>query len=349
MRLLLRETKHVAVESSFGNLIVDLEEAKCSRCGSGCRHVLVATDFLRNNARKNTWNIISAMHKEIRRSNFDRALYYSKWLSLSRSNISIMRYLVDIVFEETRNVPLYLTLLKCTEPDRAIQLISHSVKKWEDPSRSDIFKRKTRAMSIATKLKCPGEIHDPVSFGTFDEAVVYYFSGRIYDDDKSWREIYARKLMESKLSDMSRELLEKAHKFKDYILLTVLEIEYGLLSENMFLYHPQQEFKVDFTSKILDFEPYVNDLHTFYGKSLIKDNWIFIKPMEPMPDRIDLRWSGSILGSLWRHKAYEQFGEEVLEKKWEDVKISPKEWENAKWYDSYFYKSLYFEMEARLV
>lgn len=98
--------------------------------------------------RYNVFIAVSAFHKELRLGNVEKALYWATIVKAHRGNHGILRYLRDILFEETRDLPLgnYILRLWCqgrnisdTEMRMAVTLFCKSPKKWELPWRLDIF------------------------------------------------------------------------------------------------------------------------------------------------------------------------------------------------------------------
>lgn len=99
-------------------------------------------------SRYNRFEVVSAFHKELRRGDFDKAWYWGLILSNYRSMRGVIIYLLNIVYEETRDHDLASFLLKLRKDPRnhtldrmsqAISLFCMSVKKWELPHRYEIF------------------------------------------------------------------------------------------------------------------------------------------------------------------------------------------------------------------
>ncbi len=77
------------------------------------------------------------------------------------------------------------------------------------------------------------------------------------------------------------------------------------------------------------FPPYVYDRHVRQGARRIEEHRETIAPMKPLPDGIDLRWSGQIEGVGWRYAAFAQFGEAYREVPWEHVEMTAQYWDRA--------------------
>jgi hypothetical protein len=94
------------------------------------------------------WEALSAFHKELRRGDYDAAMYWSLSVANHRGLSGVVRYMLSIVFEETRDLVLYEHLLNVSELGRnvtflqvcvAVKLFCASPKKWELPGRLNIF------------------------------------------------------------------------------------------------------------------------------------------------------------------------------------------------------------------
>lgn len=75
------------------------------------------------------------------------------------------------------------------------------------------------------------------------------------------------------------------------------------------------------------FRDYVYDIHTRVGKARWMKAFNQILPNVKLPEKVDPRWSGMIIGLAWRHKAFEQFGDSYVNVPWENVRIENSFWE----------------------
>jgi hypothetical protein len=98
--------------------------------------------------RYNPFVAVSAMHKEIRRGDVEQALYWATAMIPHRGNHGVINYLRNIVFEETRDLPLARYIMKLSaygksvsrlDAQRAVERFCVAPKKWELPWRHDIF------------------------------------------------------------------------------------------------------------------------------------------------------------------------------------------------------------------
>ncbi len=98
--------------------------------------------------RYNKYETISAFHKELRRGDFEKAWFWGMIASAQRRIRGVMQYLLNIVYEETRDHELASFLIKARSSDRyhnlkdmtkAIAWFCAAKKKWELPYRFDVF------------------------------------------------------------------------------------------------------------------------------------------------------------------------------------------------------------------
>lgn len=98
--------------------------------------------------RYNAFVAVSAMHKELRRGEVEAALYWATVMIPHRGRHGVINYLRNIIFEETRDLPLARYVLKLStkgksvtmlEMQRAVARFCVAPKKWELPWRYDIF------------------------------------------------------------------------------------------------------------------------------------------------------------------------------------------------------------------
>lgn len=94
------------------------------------------------------WESISAFHKELRRGDVKQAQYWALSVAAHRGLSGVIRYMLNIIFEETRDLDLFLRLLRLIEKGRSVEydetmnavaLFCHSPKKWELEPRLEIF------------------------------------------------------------------------------------------------------------------------------------------------------------------------------------------------------------------
>jgi hypothetical protein len=95
-------------------------------------------------SRYNKYEVVSAFHKELRRGAVEQAVFWGSVLMTSRGQKGVYKYLLNILYEETRDHTLGAHILeRCIDKDkqsyedlcRCIALFCRSKKKWELPHR----------------------------------------------------------------------------------------------------------------------------------------------------------------------------------------------------------------------
>jgi len=110
--------------------------------------------------RYNQWDTVSAFHKELRRGDFEQAWFWALILSTHRGVRGVFRYMLNIIYEETRDHDLALHLIATTPHSRYHNLLDmartilwfcRSTKKWELPTRFAIFDAEMQGYSSLVK------------------------------------------------------------------------------------------------------------------------------------------------------------------------------------------------------
>jgi hypothetical protein len=138
---------------------------------------------------------------------------------------------------------------------------------------------------------------------------------------------------------------KKKKKISFYEAMMALEFYYNQSKSDDWAYYnlPTPSEKQDTVDYPAD---YSHDIHTSLGLSTLRRAWKLIRPCHKLPAGLDLRWTGSVLGCLWREQAVDQFGvENYRQVAWEKVKISEEDWDLAKAFDCMFYKKFYAEVD----
>lgn len=100
--------------------------------------------------RYNVYEVVSAFHKELRRGDFTKAYYWASILSTFRGLKGVIKYMLNIIYEETRDhelhkylITIYGKALANTATSehmcKAVQLFCDSKKKWQLGDRLAIF------------------------------------------------------------------------------------------------------------------------------------------------------------------------------------------------------------------
>lgn len=335
---------------------VNFKKSSCT-CGYfNCRHLRMVTDVESHKGIQFKYLLLSAYHKEIRRSDLAKAIHYGEILTKIHGPKFVSNYVRKIIFEETRHVGLLGKLGSNWKTDTA--LITTAVKKWELPDRPNHLIKKAECIAWSKKnLPLPEDYSTIWKKGSYYEALREYLKVRLYPE-KGKRErfhIFEELLKIDPQNPVAADFIRRKKTDKKtkneisfYEVMAALEHHYGFTQEKNSQYHSWEGTDLAGIDISLP-EAYSYDLHTRPGKAAMYKHWAAIRPGEPLPGGLDLRWTGSVLGVLWREKAYTQFGDGYRDVKWEDVAITAEEWRLAKGFDSVFYKDMYNELEPSAV
>lgn len=110
--------------------------------------------------RYNPFEVVSAFHKELRRGDFTHAWFWGLVLTTKRGLRKCFEYLLNIIYEETRDHDLAYFLLKCRSSERMLTLSNYgkaiswfcaTPKKWELPRRFAIFEAEMRGYKLLVR------------------------------------------------------------------------------------------------------------------------------------------------------------------------------------------------------
>lgn len=114
--------------------------------------------------RYNPFEAVSAFHKEVRRGDFEQAWFWGLVLSAKRGMTGVTNYLLNIVYEETRDHALaeHLITLSQSRSNVTMQTMAAAIawfcaspKKWELPHRFAIFQDEMRGYDSLVKSFSP--------------------------------------------------------------------------------------------------------------------------------------------------------------------------------------------------
>ena len=103
---------------------------------------------------------VSAFHKELRRGDHKAAQYWALSVGAHRGLIGVIRYMTNILFEESRDLDMYALLMNLSEKGRkvtydetmaAVRLFCKIPKKWELEPRLGIFLDEMRGYRALAK------------------------------------------------------------------------------------------------------------------------------------------------------------------------------------------------------
>jgi hypothetical protein len=141
------------------------------------------------------WEVASAFHKELRRGDVAAAYFWALLLTRFRGFASPVRYMINVLFEETRDVSLLRFLLdslvqlsgKVRSPEEDYRLLYEcvllfcgSVKKWDQPQRYAIFCAEMRgyaalAKDFSYKVSQARDVLPPTAYAGLKEALLEGF------------------------------------------------------------------------------------------------------------------------------------------------------------------------------
>mgnify|MGYP001127302723 CR=1 FL=1 len=142
MSLIVQRFRDGAEETKFS--LKDIESAYLKSLGS----------------RYNQFEVVSAFHKELRRGDFSAAWFWGLILTTKRGIRGVLNYMLNIIYEETRDHDLadYLlrartspALITFTTLSRCISWFCATPKKWELPLRLAIFTAEMKGYDALVK------------------------------------------------------------------------------------------------------------------------------------------------------------------------------------------------------
>lgn len=283
----------------------------------------------------------SAWHKEIRRSDHLRGMMLATAVRRLKGDAEVRNYVQSVIYEETRNVGLAhrMNESKMRGLDAASE-IHRSYKTWENPGFAATYAEFLRALHAATEAHEPGRL--PV-----ENMRSAFMSGGLFDRYYAlWRARLEWSHGDQRIMDLTAELGTQAGGWAERALVgprhyrpeTVIEIVCGAWSpECNRLRDPEPMPPVAYMPR---FMPYAFDLHTRQGSAAYNRHVKDLRPGEPQPGGIDVRWSALARGELWRVLGFDQFGLEYRNRSWEDVTFPRDLWKWACVLDRYFYPKL---------
>lgn len=286
--------------------------------------------------------LLSAMHKEVRRSDFQRAMHYGGLIARLFSDEVVDRYIRSICLEEARSLNLFKFVSR--EPwRRSLQALVTSEKKWARLGPSQIL-RKAKAYfeSNASPLK---KYISPLDSTSFEVGLrMLLFIRTLKDKKKILRDLAhnTHTIQPSPASNAFKETNEYNWRFYQWIFL--LEEKFGV-PETVWVPDVLDYPSDTSIDTLLLPESYVYDLHTGHGKRLLHKHWQSIRPGEMLPGGLDIRFSGCTLSAAWREAAFAVAGDQYTQLPWEAVTFSAEEWVLLKFFDSYFYPDFYSRVE----
>lgn len=298
-------------------------------------------DELNRNTKNLKFLLKSALHKEIRRGDVDRALAYANTIVELYGVFTLWSYCRGIIFEETRNVALHEWFMSHKKGSRRIAMLgvylfTTSVKKWELKDRVKIsrasflcangiesnvkLKGKSTTLPVPNGRKLAEMIHglDPVEM--FRAHMYAYLNeskiGMKFVHDALLEEL--EKKLGSDVSDRYARI--SIPWFGDEMLIELIlgaapstdELDESGFDEAL------ARVKEKTVPRLRE---YALDIHTRIGAGLYRRNSHKLKPLVRAP--FDMRWTGMMVGVMWRDMAGLSglSHKDILDASWEDVDI----------------------------
>lgn len=336
----------VEAQTSAKTYEVDLSSGTCT-CSTPekpCFHLNKARDIHVEGCKRSRFEIVSAVHKEIRRGDVGAALYWADLLS-KYSDSYVTNYARRIVGEETRNWTLFAQALSPGELSYRdlVASLASSRKKWEHKNGYSLFEEQLRSYNRETYGAAPWKtVMDGLT-----EAIATDDVPRLYD---AWMVLDSSEAPEAAIA-MDHVLVAEAERrfpgiadlerivreYRDHDTLDVWEVRLALVEMIAGAWDPslnEHPYRGGVLPAFNDgkllrrFPTYVYDGHVRQGRRRIEEHRDEIAPGKPQPEGIDLRWSGQFEGVAWRYAAFAQFGDAYKEMAWERVEMPPEYWES---------------------
>lgn len=316
-------------------------------------------------SRYNKYEVVSAFHKELRRGNVDAAIFWGHMLACFRSTAGVVKYMSNIIYEETRDHTLARGLLFgiTNKKDiyqimlRGIEAFCQATKKWELPHRMEIVEAEVRAYGRLIDKFGRGVAGDQFIAKENRDALFSELQQGIKKKDLVQAQYGLRGLQRTQCYDLNVHRAWIINKLIDQLglnsetnhhlimisLKSQNKIPIGHDDLNNLIESLCGEPAVDSPTGCADGPPqlklayapvvplYAHDNHTYAGKALLRRYPHEYKP-GAQQDHLDIRLSGAYMGICWRQLAVAQHGR--IDVPWCEVGWPEWMWEIASqmWY-----------------
>jgi|GEM_PF-2442494 len=254
--------------------------------------------------------MVSAFHKELRRGDVEAVKYWAGFLGKKAES-----YLISVVLEETSNFNLleYCQDFNVSLTDK-ICAFCGTRKKWEQKSAKSYYTRLRQIDQVERNqeiIKTPTPPDDmwrawkEKDFVALSECLVKY--------KVSTKKV--RNLLYDSLTFGQYSLPVGSWGFHERISLLRLHCFHDRRDDEDFDVMFAEDQEVNWNERPIP--KYALDKHTKRGAKLFYDNLKSVRPNTPMPEKLDLRYSGVAPYIWWRVLAYDQHG--TIDVPWEDV------------------------------
>jgi hypothetical protein len=354
--------RHIQVEAQSRDRFyqVDLERRTCT-CGRrrkrGCLHLRKAIDIHEEGSRQYRYELASALHKQVRRGDVAAALRWADLRAVAGADAAqyLTSYVRRICGEETRNAAF---MWRCFEPEVGasyrdfVAAITQSRKKWELKATGALFLKQMRGWKSVrdgttrtkwTQRNFLTTLRKAIARGDADamhEALWFFYEHTNESVDAEFETLLAEEVS-ARVPGIARphEMIENFERTtnRDAFEIHLMFIE-ALSSGwdatmNEACHHAGRMLPVSDTTVIRRFPDYAYDVHVRRHRKRRARWQSALKPGQPSPGRLDLRWSGQVLGVAWRYAAFHQHGPDYLTARWEGVHFSAGDWRLIQAYD----------------
>jgi hypothetical protein len=267
------------------------------------------------------YEMLSAFHKELRLGSVERAKFWAMKLGYKNA----LRYLKSIALEETFNFLFLEELNDIEDLFLAIRLFCGARKWWEQSNSEYVM----IYMQTWNRLKKDGLLESE-KVDSIDSPYIKKIRQHMVDKDYAGfvEDLYIPKYPDKYVkNDIFKQLVAEVNpNFSWYFERHMWGYQPHYSYNNMFhLSHPDADFELHLADDEemieCDMPAYALDSHTRRGYKILSENWHNIRPNKPLPEGLDLRYSGVWYSIYWRLEAYKQYGR--IDVPWEDVKLDP--------------------------
>lgn len=292
-------------------------DCKCSGAKkTKCAHAVKAMDFFNNKFQGHIDLLLSAFHKEVRRCDYHKGMTWAYIIKKFCSDEDVKDLYLSICIEDTRNFHLYNCILnkwKELGQIKIAEMLLTSKKSWM--IKSDINPALKMIEGYLLQAGPNVFVEDKIrrtlmNSESLAEWYACVFSIFMSNDRKPLALAFVDSL-KNRMASSSRIPNRQEIKFLMSVkmgfheMLSICELANKVWDMDMMSYFPIKEEYVK-PNYIPKFEEYVFDNVTWLGRERLYKKWFSVKYGKKQPEGIDLRWSGLMVGVLWRFLTHEK-------------------------------------------
>lgn len=273
---------------------------------------------------------VSALHKEVRRGDAARALIWAKWVQHFRGVYRTKQYLKNILFEETRNLNLYVRWCE-TFPALGVEDmvldICGSQKKWEIKAARGMYPIMLRAVVDAKSMPTVtlNDVDTAPAIGKLE-----FYNWVVAIARIAWlaaKDRFSPVVAEGRrvlATAMSRALWAEGYDNEADLLRKWPDYQTHCLgAEALCGFRESTADTIVRSTETIDADvlmpsDYIYDVHTDLGRQRVRNlGWPRIG-VASLPG-LDHRWCGKEPGVWWRYRAVDLYGDDYKVRPWEAV------------------------------